>query len=178
MMLDEMHLRAVAVGNAGGRQTIPQARHVDRVPDARCGTAPVGGLPEDPRHLRPEVRSRVARDGDVLNVRTGRLEAQARGLRRKARPVLDAVQPLFFNGERELAVVKQRRRGIAVERIQAEYVHRYSVAAPSPSSRRILNPGFHAPTIGARLAGLSACRPASPPAADGAFPLSFPEPSP
>src|SRR5438874_12385287 len=55
----------------------------------------------------------------------GLSQARARRLRRETGPVLDAVQPLFFERKGELAVNEQRRRGVPVESVQAKDVHGY-----------------------------------------------------
>ena len=50
-------------------------------------------------------------------------EARLNRERRESGPVLDSVQPLFLERERKVAVDEQRRRGVAVESIEAQDVH-------------------------------------------------------
>ncbi len=67
------------------------------------------GRVDEPPHLRPEVRARIARNGDVLQGRRpAQVEARAGRQRRKARPVLDAIQPLFLDRGDQVAVFQQR----------------------------------------------------------------------
>jgi hypothetical protein len=57
---------------------------------------------------------------ELARVETGVLEAPARRQLRKAGAVLDAVEPLFFDGVDELAVDHEGRGRVAVEGVQAE----------------------------------------------------------
>ena len=75
------------------------------------------------QELRPEVRPRVARDGDVVEVARldpGVGKAPARGLCRKPRAMLDPVEPLLLGGRDELAVEDERGCRVTVVGVQAE----------------------------------------------------------
>src|SRR5439155_8751524 len=73
--------------------------------------------------LAAEVRARIAGDGDVVEVPGGEArvgEAPGGSERGEAGAVLDAVEALLLGGRDELAVDDERRRRVAVVRVQAE----------------------------------------------------------
>ena len=84
------------------------------------------------RHLhgvqkfRPEARPGVARNGDVIHFRerdAGGIQAVANRRRRKSRRVLDAVKAFLLDSGNQAAVADNRRRSIAVIRVNPKNVH-------------------------------------------------------
>src|SRR5438128_328470 len=67
--------------------------------------------------LLVQVRRRIARDADVIyagDIDSRGFQAIADRFGRKARAVLDSIEPLFFNGCDQLSVLDDRRRRITV----------------------------------------------------------------
>ena len=103
----------------------PTSRGLGRVVEARLQVARARAVRGSPRRsFAPDVRLRVARDRDVVEVRRARCPASSRHQRaasdREARDVLDAGEPLLLGGGDELAVDDERRRGVAVVRVEPE----------------------------------------------------------
>ena len=65
---------------------------------------------------------------DIGNFCPSEIQASFDRKRRKTRVVLDAVEPLFSNGEHHLTVLHQRSRGVRVKHVESQNQH--SVAAP------------------------------------------------
>src|SRR6185312_946188 len=88
-------------------------------------------------NLVGQIRVRIAPDGYVFDL--ARRDARQAGFARESRktgPVLDPVQPLLFNREREFAIAPSRRRGIAMKCVEAEDVHFRSESSHSIASTR------------------------------------------
>ena len=76
------------------------------------------------KHFPRNVREGIAGDGDVLDVvPIGSVEAGRGGQIRESGPMFDAVQPLFFDGRDEQAVVEKSRRSVAMEGVESENFH-------------------------------------------------------
>src|SRR5205085_7041008 len=105
------------------RERRPHVAHLRRVLEPRLQVAGARAVADRPQELAAEVRLRVARDGDVVEV--ARLEAgvgetpRSRELR-EAGAVLDAVEALLLGRRDKLAVDDERRRRVAVERVQTQ----------------------------------------------------------
>src|SRR6187399_2700213 len=131
MMLDPMHGRLPRAG-------LEAKRVRDRLGN-RADFAVVGGavadhaaawpIPQRKQRLAPEMRLRVARDPDVVDLvgsDAGHFQAGSNRLRRKTRDVLDPAEPLFFDGGDELTVADQDRGDVSVVRVDAENIHEMS----------------------------------------------------
>ncbi len=108
------------------------------VVEPRLQVAGARAVADPADELLPDVRVRVARDGDVVEagrVETALLQAPARGVGREAGDVLDPGEALLLGGSEQLAVDDERRRGVAVVRVQAEDGgHMPMLARPSVGS--------------------------------------------
>ena len=80
-------------------------------------------MPDVPYELRPDVRTGIARDGDMVEVLRrdpGVGETPGRGEIRKAGAMWDPVEALFFDGVHESPVDHDSRGGVTVIRVQTE----------------------------------------------------------
>ena len=87
---------------------------------------PLRTVPQQEQRLAPEVGARIARHGKHVDIRrreAAHLQAGGDRVVRKTRHVLDAAEPLLFNRRDKLSVADQRRRHVAVIRVEAENVH-------------------------------------------------------
>jgi hypothetical protein len=89
-------------------------------------TGPLRPVLQQEQRLAPEVGARIARHGKHVDIRcrdAAHLQAGSDRVVRKTRHVLDPSEPLLFDGRDKLSVADQRRRDVAVIRVEAEYVH-------------------------------------------------------
>ena len=96
-------------------------------------------MSEEIQRLPPQMRARIARDGEQIDV--GRRHArhtQALGERevRKAGAMLDAAESFLFDRGDELAVANERGRDIAVVRVEADDNHADAPIDVSVCNRR------------------------------------------
>ena len=78
--------------------------------------------------LAPQVRPRIARDSDVVDVaagHAGHLQAAANGAGRKSRDVLDPPESFLFDGGDEHALAKENGGDVPVIGVDSENVHEF-----------------------------------------------------
>ena len=137
VMLDEPRPRPDArqIERQRFRNRVRQPAQAREVPRARRDRA-VRAMANQEQRLAPEMGARVARDRKDVDVR-GREPAhrQTRSHRAmwKAGDVLDAAVALLLDRRDELTVFQQRRRHVAVIRVQSEDVHAISDMTQSRS---------------------------------------------
>src|SRR5262249_7066729 len=86
---------------------------------------------EHEERLAPQMRARVARHGEDVDVRgreAAHIQAGCQRLMWKAGAVLDAAKPLLFNGRHEAPLDDQRGRDVAVICVESDDVHARSPA--------------------------------------------------
>ncbi len=91
--------------------------------EPRLQVARARAVADRAQQLATEVRAGIARDGDVVEVlraKPGVGETPARGERREAGAVLDAVEALLLGGRDELAVDDERSGCVAVVGVESE----------------------------------------------------------
>ena len=101
----------------------PHVAHLRRVLEPRLQVARAGPVANRTQELPAEVRLRIARHGDVIEVARGETrigEAPRGGQLGKASAVLDAVEALLLGRRHELAVNEECRRRVAVIGVQTK----------------------------------------------------------
>ncbi len=145
MMLDPVK-RGLLVGrrqSEGLVHLVGQATNAVVVCAAVAHEFALGPMADRKCRLAPEVRPRIARDSDVVNIAAGdagHLEAAANGAGRESRDVLDPPESLLFDGGDEHAVAKQNGGDVPVIGVDSENVHEFGVRRGcARSGRRALS---------------------------------------
>src|SRR5690242_1521780 len=113
MMLDVMDRDLLRMDDGGILKRGCDARDSDTVLRTGGEARPIAGMGQHAGNFFPQMCTRIARDRDMTQLAwIVALETRPRGERRKARPVLDAIEPLFLDGGHELAACKQGCGGI------------------------------------------------------------------
>ncbi len=125
MVLDVVHLGAQArrVDVERRRQSGADVAHLGGVGEPGAEIAGARPVPDRPHELRADIGPRVARDRDVVEILgcdPGVLEAPRRGEVGEAGAVRDPVEALLLGGVHEHAVDHERRRSVAVIRVETE----------------------------------------------------------
>src|SRR5688500_5629946 len=126
-MLDEVDARKLARGDAQAiRQRIAQIANLSEVSGAVHDVRYPHPVGDCERSLTKQIGAGVPADGNVrylISPDPADFETACNRLCRKSRPVLDAPEPLLFDGNYELAVAQENGRAVGVVRVDSKYVH-------------------------------------------------------
>ncbi len=126
VVLDVVERAAKAVAGKCLGEELGNLLPLAAVPETAEHQADVGRMGRQIGDLAHAVGAAVLIDRDMVDIgeaQPGFAQAVGDGLRGKPRPMLDAAKALLFGGRHQFAVPHQRRRGIAVEGIEAEDDH-------------------------------------------------------